>query len=136
MQYGCGVPSCVPCWQWLITQYLIKPDPITYYAECNKQTEIDCQPLWLMMPPIQLLFSLMSWCLLQPAKLYWTQHSVSHHMIVRCKRNKFLVNENYYLGQKRFCLGWALQSEQRPGVHYSRGCRYDNAHLMMWQIWQ
>ena len=33
----------VPCWQWLITQYLIKPDPITYYAEWNKQTEGDCQ---------------------------------------------------------------------------------------------
>lgn len=24
-----------PCWQWLITQYLISCDPITYYAECG-----------------------------------------------------------------------------------------------------
>lgn len=31
------VPSVsqVPCWQWLITQYLISWDPITYYAECG-----------------------------------------------------------------------------------------------------
>lgn len=31
------VPSAsqVPCWQWLITQYLISWDPITYYAECR-----------------------------------------------------------------------------------------------------
>lgn len=31
------VPSAsqVPCWQWLITQYLISWDPITYYAECG-----------------------------------------------------------------------------------------------------
>lgn len=27
--------SQVPCWQWLITQYLISWDPITYYAECG-----------------------------------------------------------------------------------------------------
>jgi len=27
----------------LITQYLIKPDPIAYYAERNKQTEVNCQ---------------------------------------------------------------------------------------------
>ena len=31
------VPSAsqVPCWQWLITQYLISSDPITYYAACG-----------------------------------------------------------------------------------------------------
>lgn len=31
------VPSAsqVPCWQWLITQYLISWDPITYYAACG-----------------------------------------------------------------------------------------------------
>ena len=28
-------PAKVPCWQWLITQYLISWDPITYYAECG-----------------------------------------------------------------------------------------------------
>lgn len=38
-----GLGSQVPCWQWLITQYLIKPDPIAYYAERDKQTQVNCQ---------------------------------------------------------------------------------------------
>lgn len=28
-------PAKVPCWQWLMTQYLISWDLITYYAECG-----------------------------------------------------------------------------------------------------
>lgn len=75
--FDVGTCCCVPLtevsrWQWLITQYLIKPDPNSYYADWNKQTKVrSVKAEWLMMPPIVLLFILMSPCLLQPVKALW-----------------------------------------------------------------
>lgn len=47
MERGSPKPAKVPCWQWLMTQYLISWDLITYYAECGAN-KLESPVSWLI----------------------------------------------------------------------------------------
>lgn len=77
-----------------MTQYLIKPDPIAYYAEWDKQTEGDCQPV------IDDVANRLPWLLMSPGLLQPGKAALDPAPVTRPPRQRPLLHVNFYWRSK------------------------------------